>query len=663
MAEERVRALKRKGGRSMEVRNLVNPVSFETLGCIFAHLDSSMDLSAVSRVCKQWSPVVRAFRAGARETSGARECQVSSSTGGGRFIGWRVDHFHRRIGGRNYDRRVGPGYRKHSRFIARDGTTPFSSDLESPQPVQKEDELEFEEPERNGVFVEQEPNVKFIGTDESSAEQDSLRSSSSSSQPSSSNRRSASGYHGLSEHQQQAPKEFRSKPYRNRFLGVSKIGTIVNDAAESFFKSEIRRRIFVTVVLVMASRLGYFIPIPGFDRRFMPGDYLALVSGAVEELGDLVSELKLAVFQLGISPYIFSSIVMQVATHVVPKLTKLRKEGFDGNEKIKKYTWWLALAIAIVESLVVSFHSSQYSVYTRANSLGYVMVTTGLLTTGAMTINWICEKITTAGFGQGSSLIICISILTGYSENLYKMISNLLNGTSTWVPLGLFLGCFFLITMWAVIVTEGRRKVKLQYYDFELASSAGGSSVLPEVEPYIPFNINPTGMQPVLTTTYLMALPSLVAGLTNNRTAVIIRDTLNPTYPTAPGAQPWLYYLLNGMFIFIFNVLDIMDTPKEVADYMMKIGARIPSVKPGRRTIEYLTKIQASTRFWGGLLLALLATVSTLVDYRFRSLHQGGTIGFTSMLIIVGSIVELRRSFLAYNVMPSLSKVLRRYGV
>ncbi|BBN00232.1 preprotein translocase subunit SecY [Marchantia polymorpha subsp. ruderalis] len=453
------------------------------------------------------------------------------------------------------------------------------------------------------------------------------------------------------------------KPFKNRLLGISKFGSVINDAAESFFKSEIRRRIFVTVALILASRVGYFIPIPGFDRRFMPGDYLALVSGAVEELGDLVSELKLAVFQLGISPYIFSSIVMQVACHLIPSLSKLRKEGLDGNEKIKKYTWWLALFIAVVESLVVSLHSAQYSLYSAENSLAYVMLTSGFLTLGAMSINWICEKITEAGFGQGSSLIICISILTGYSENLYRMISNLLNGVTNWVPLGLFLGCFILITMWAVIVTEGRRKVKLQYYDFELATSAGSTSTLPEVEPYIPFNINPTGMQPVLTTTYLMAVPAVIAGLTGNKMWIGIRDTLNPAFPAAPGAKPWLYYLVNAMFIFIFNVLDIMDTPKEVADYMMKIGARIPNIKPGRRTIEYLSKVQASTRFWGGLLLALLATVSTLVDYRFRSLHQGGTIGFTSMLIIVGSIVELRRSFMAYNVMPSLSKVLRRYGV
>lgn len=186
---------------------------------------------------------------------------------------------------------------------------------------------------------------------------------------------------------------------------------------------------------------------------------------------------------------------------------------------------------------------------------------------------------------------------------------------------------------------------------------------LPEVEPYIPFNINPTGMQPVLTTTYLMAVPSLVANFTRSGGFWHqLRDSLNPAWPAAPGAKPWLYYGANALFIFIFNVLDIVDTPKEVTEYMMKIGARVPKFKPGRQTIEYLTKVQQSTRFWGGVLLAMLATVSTIVDNRFRAIHQGGSIGFTSMLIIVGSIIELRRSFMAYNVMPELSKVLKRYG-
>ena len=124
-----------------------------------------------------------------------------------------------------------------------------------------------------------ESKVKYIS--EVSSEEESLPSSSSSEEPLAGNHENGNGSYGTSEQQLPPLKEFRAKPYRNRLLGLSKIGTVINDAAESFFKSEIRRRIFVTVVLIMASRLGYFIPIPGFDRRFMPGDYLALVSGAV----------------------------------------------------------------------------------------------------------------------------------------------------------------------------------------------------------------------------------------------------------------------------------------------------------------------------------------------------------------------------------------------
>ncbi|KAG0558951.1 hypothetical protein KC19_10G067000 [Ceratodon purpureus] len=454
--------------------------------------------------------------------------------------------------------------------------------------------------------------------------------------------------------------------FRNRFLGLVKLRTNIAEAAEGVFKSEIRRRIFVTIVLLMASRAGYFIPLPGFDRRSMPGDYLGFVSGAVEELGDAVSELKLSVFQLGISPYILSSIVMQVSCHLIPGLVKLRKEGIDGNEKIKKYTWWLAFGVAVVESLGIAIHSIPYSVYAAQNRFGYLAVTTGLLTFGAVTLNWICDKITDAGFGQGSSLIICIGILKGYSETILKMLMNLQRGSTGWGPsIFIFLGVFLVITMWAVLVTEGRRKIKMVYYNFELAPTKVKADLgLQEVEPYIPFNINPTGMQPVLTTTYLMAVPSLVANFTRpGGFWHQLRSTLNPAWPPAPGASPLVFYGINALFIFIFNILDIVDTPKEISEYLMKIGARVPNVKPGRQTIKYLTEVQQSTRFCGGILLATLVTVSTIVDNRFRAIHQGGSIGFTSMLIIVGSIIELRRSYMAYNVMPELSKVLKRYGV
>ncbi|KAK6120088.1 hypothetical protein DH2020_046218 [Rehmannia glutinosa] len=456
--------------------------------------------------------------------------------------------------------------------------------------------------------------------------------------------------------------EAKPEAFRNRFLNFVRLGSIVNNAAESFFKSEIRRRLFVTAVLMVISRLGYFIPLPGFDRRLMPENYLSFISGSVDELGDFAPELKLSLFQLGIGPQIAASILMQVLCHVIPSLVKLRKEGLDGHEKIKSYIWWISLGIAVVEALILSFYSLPYSIYAASHRVNHVMVTTLLLVCGAMTMNWICDKISESGFGQGSSLLICVSILSGYTETLHKMLTPLSGSSLSWWPYVLaVLGVFTIVTMWAVVVTEGCRKIKLQYYGFKLASAAREDSPITEVEPYIPFNINPAGMQPVLTTSYLLAFPGIVAGLLGSRFWEHVRDILNPD--TSRGAAPWVYYSIYAFCVFVFNIFDIANMPKEIADYLNKMGARIPKIKPGKATIEYLTKIQASTRFWGGILLSVLATTSTILDHYLRQINEGFSIGFTSVLIIVGSIIELRRSYQAYNVMPSLSKALRRYGL
>ncbi|KAF4357635.1 hypothetical protein F8388_007171 [Cannabis sativa] len=439
-----------------------------------------------------------------------------------------------------------------------------------------------------------------------------------------------------SSHQISDYEKLQSRPnmFRNRFLNFVRFSSVLNNAAESFFKSEIRRRLFVTALLIIISRVGYFIPLPGFDRRLIPQDYLSFASGTADELGDFTGELKLSLFQLGVGPQIIASIIMQVLCHVVPSLVKLRKEGLDAQEKIKSYIWWMSLGFAIVEALIVSCYSLPYSIYVASHRVKHVVITSLFLVCGAMTITWICDTISESGFG---------SIMS-------------------WGPyvLGL-LGVFTLVTMWAVVVTEGCRKVKLQYYGFKLASAARDDSPVTEVEPYIPFNINPAGMQPVLTTNYLLAVPSILASLLSSPFWEHAREILNPE--SSIGAKPWVYYSIYAFFVFLFNIFDIANLPKEISDYLNKMGARIPNVKPGNATIEYLTKIQASTRFWGGVLLSFLATSSTILDHYLRRINAGFAIGFTSILIIVGSIIELRRSYQAYNVMPSLSKALRRYGV
>ncbi|XP_057780623.1 preprotein translocase subunit SCY2, chloroplastic [Salvia miltiorrhiza] len=455
--------------------------------------------------------------------------------------------------------------------------------------------------------------------------------------------------------------ELKPEPFRNRFLNFVRIGTILNNALESFFKSEIRTRLFVTAVLLFVSRLGYFIPLPGFDRRLMPENYLNFLSGSTEELGNLTPELELSLFQLGLSPQIAASIVMQIACVLFPPLVKLRKEGLDANEKIKRYIWWISLGFAITQALILSCYSLPYSIYAASHRVKHVIITTLFLVCGAMTMGWISDKISESGFGQGSSLIICVNILTGYTDTLYKMLAQLSGSSVSWWPYVLaVVGVFTIVTMWAVVVTESFRKIKLQYYGFKLASAARESSPITEVEPYLPFNINPAGMQPVLTTSYFLAFPSLVASIFGSRLWEHLKDILNPD--TSRGADPWVYYLIYAFCVFIFNIIDISNVPKEIADYLNKMGARVPNIKPGKATVDFLTKIQASTRFWGGVLLSLLATTSVLLDHYLRSINEGFPIGFTSILIIVGSIIELRRSYQAYNVMPSLAKALQRYG-
>ncbi|KAL6842199.1 hypothetical protein ACP4OV_027962 [Aristida adscensionis] len=450
--------------------------------------------------------------------------------------------------------------------------------------------------------------------------------------------------------------------YRNRFLDLARLGSVAEGAAEAFFHSEIRRRLAFTAVLIVLSRVGYFVPLPGFDRRLIPDSYLSFAPLPAEDLGDFTSELKMSFFQLGISHQISASIVMQVLCHVLPSLEKLRKEGLDGHEKIKGYIWWLSLGFAIVAAFTVSCYSLQYSIYAASYRVKHIIITTLLLVLGAMSMTWICDTISESGFGHGSSLIICVGILTGYTNTLHKMVTQFSGNPFNYWPYTLGIaGIFMMVTMGAVLVTEGCRKIKLQYYGFKLASSTRNESVsVMEIEPYIPFNINPTGMQPLLTTSYLLAFPSIMASIFGSQFWENLKQNLNPK--TSVAASPWVYYLTYAFFVFVFNIFDIANLPKEISDYLNKMSARVPRIKPGRATVDYLAKIQTSTRFWGGILLSLLATSSLLLDQYLRQINEGFSIGFTSVLIIVGSIIELRRSYQAYNVMPALSKVLRRYG-
>jgi preprotein translocase subunit SecY len=307
----------------------------------------------------------------------------------------------------------------------------------------------------------------------------------------------------------------------------------------------------------------------------------------------------------------------------------------------------------------------------------YFALTVLPLTAGTTSLMWMAEEITRTGIGQGISVVISLSIVGAYASALRAIVPRVLAGT---VPAGVLaaIGAALLLqTALAVLVVEGVRKVPIVF--FQLQGGAGGAPGAATAlrDDHIPFRVNPQGIQPVLFAVILLdGMPWALSAIGVASLSAVI----SPTRP--------LYYVLYFAVVFAFSFLDLEDTPAEVAEYILKVGARVPGVRPGDATVAYMRATQRNARAWGGLMLGVLSTASMLADKWMHSAF-GKSVGFTSMLIIVrarahmcclpsagycrmtdaaaavcapaaqtGTILQMRRQVRAYSQKPALDKVL-----
>ena len=435
---------------------------------------------------------------------------------------------------------------------------------------------------------------------------------------------------------------------RNRVLQM------VQKPVRELLANDLWRRILITLGLVAITRLGHFLPLPGFDRRFLPPGFLSPVTGVLDGLGDMSSEVSLNVMQLGISPYIGASIITQVACVFVPWFVRQRKEeGAAGMDAINRVTKYIALGIALLQSAYLALVCSPFTVMTRF----YFLTTTLLLTAGSMIVMFIAEAITEHGIGNGTTIIICLSILAGYASAMDVMVQKIMMRS---VPVSYLVGTlafFVTMTLGGIFVTETMRKVPISYFQIE-GGRRTPASLHGEQTKYIPFKINPTGMQPVLVAAYALDFPRWIAQLTGSTVLQNFSRVLDPTIPALPGANPVLYYIVYFMVVFGSTFIDLESTPKEASEYLMKVGARVKGVRPGFQTVEFFRRVRTSTRFWGGILLGILATVSAVFDSYMRNL-VGSYIGCTSLLIVVGMIISTKRQIQAYHQLPVLDRILQ----
>jgi preprotein translocase subunit SecY len=389
---------------------------------------------------------------------------------------------------------------------------------------------------------------------------------------------------------------------------------------------ELRKRVLFTGLVLALYRLGSWMPAPGVDSETIE-EYFSGQGGTVLGLLNLFSGGALsqfAIFALGVMPYITASIILQLLTVVIPRLEQLQKEGESGYAKINQYTRYLTVALAAAQSLGYAYLFQRQGVL-DANPGNMVLIVI-TLTAGTTLLMWMGELITKRGVGNGISLLIFASILTGIPTGINAII-NAGPMEKLFMPL-----TALLIIVAIVFIQEGQRRIPIQYAKRMVGRrmTAGGST-------YMPLRVNMAGVIPIIFAAAVMAFPPTI-GQYFPQTQGFINRHFTPT-------DVW-YLLLEGFLIVIFTFFytAVQFNPIDQADNLRKYGGYIPGIRPGPPTAQYLDRVLSRLTFPGAIYLALVAVLPSIFIAQFGfSQAVAGALGGTSVLIAVGVALDTMR--------------------
>ena len=430
---------------------------------------------------------------------------------------------------------------------------------------------------------------------------------------------------------------------------------------------ELRQKIFFTLALLFIARVGANIPLPGMNtgpiRDFMADQ--ASASGGLVGLYNMFTGgalLNGAVFALGIMPYISASIIMQLVGAVFPVIARLQQEGDVGRQKINQYTRYLTLGICVVQGLLLlvalssnpgsiigqGFSSAEYGNVVIANKVQFLVTGTIFLTAGSMIMVWLGEQITEKGIGNGISLLITISIISGLPAavaSAYQMFVAPVGSESAalGVPEGvLMLALLFAVTAGLVAITQAQRKIPVQY-----AKRVVGRKVYGGQSSFLPLKVNYAGVMPVIFASAILMFPTQILSYLGTATGMRffndIADSLGRGEPA--------YYLVFGLLIFIFSYfwVSMMFKPVQIADDLKKNGGYIPGVRPGEPTAKFLDHIMTRLTLFGALSLTVIALFPDILLFTYNVPFSVAVFfGGTGMLITVGVLLDTMRQIETY---------------
>jgi preprotein translocase subunit SecY len=400
---------------------------------------------------------------------------------------------------------------------------------------------------------------------------------------------------------------------------------------------DLRRKLLFTLAMIAVYRIGAWIPVPGVNV-----DLLRQATG-VGEAANIVGIVnvfaggalqQMAIFALGIMPYITASIIMQLLAVVIPKLEQLQREGEQGRKKITQYTRYVTVALAVLQAtglVTLARNGTAFGENVVLGGNGTVALIVVTLTAGTALIMWLGELITQRGVGNGMSLLIFVSIISQFPSQFQQVRIERQAGSPfdgwEWVLALMVLGAFLCVAV--VFMEQGQRRIPVQYARRQVGRrSYGGQST------YIPLKVNQAGVIPVIFASSLLYLPGLFAQISGSQGV----QEFVTTYLEDPGSWVFITVFAAMTIFFAYFYTAIAFNPVEVADNMKRYGGFIPGIRPGRQTAEYLDRVLTRITLPGSLYLAAISVVPFifLAVGNIPSFPLGGV----SLLIMVGVGLE-----------------------
>ncbi|MDF2541015.1 MAG: hypothetical protein K0S47_733 [Herbinix sp.] len=413
----------------------------------------------------------------------------------------------------------------------------------------------------------------------------------------------------------------------------------------AFKVKDIRSKLIFTLIALLVVRLGSLLPAPAISDAISESWFNQSTLGFFNTLTG-GSFTQMSIFALNITPYITSSIIIQLLTIAIPKLEEMQKEGEDGKEKMNQITRYVTVALSLIESIAMAIGFGRSGYLEGGLTVTNVLLIVASFTAGSAFLMWLGEKITERGVGNGISIILTINIISQMPNDFRNMLELFVLNTSVVkaiIAVIIILAVVCLTIVLVVLLQGAERKIPVTY-----AKKVQGRKMVGGQTSHIPLKVNTAGVIPVIFAGSLMQFPIVISGFFNVQPA---RAHVWPKVLYLLNQGSWLNFSDIGEFkysiglifyialviFFAYFYTSITFNPIEVANNIKKQGGFIPGIRPGKPTTEYLTKVLNNVIFIGAIGLTIIAVIPIFFSGAFNA---NVSFGGTSIIIIVGVILE-----------------------